>query len=101
MKVYQAVGFLPLLLGVVLYWGQTLVVEWEGQFGYGQVENYGLPAALMEQFRFYDSDANGFIDPFEFSILIQHLDQVLAVYFTDQQLVTLHGYKVFDSCSIG
>ena len=66
----------PLLLLVILYWGQALVLEWEGIFGYGEVEDYGLPEDIMEQFRLFDSNADGFIDPYEFSILKQHLDMV-------------------------
>lgn len=68
--------FLPLFLVVVAYWGQTLLLEWEGQFGYGQVKEYGLPESIMEQFRLYDSDANGYLDPYEFSVLQQHFNEV-------------------------
>ena len=66
----------PLLLLVILYWGQALVLEWEGIFGYGEVEDYGLPGDVMEQFRLFDSNADGSIDPHEFSILIHHLNVV-------------------------
>lgn len=69
-------GFTPLLIVLGFYWHQTLFLEYEGLFGYGQVEDYGLPAALMDQFRLYDTNADGYIDPYEFSFLQYHLDQV-------------------------
>ena len=75
---YQFFGSLPLIAVVVLYWGQTLVIEWEGHFGYGHSKDYGLPAPLMERFRFYDSDADGYIDPYEFSFLQQDLNKVVC-----------------------
>ena len=75
-KIGQFVGFGPLLLVLCMYWGETLLLEYEGHFGYGQVDDYGLPAALMEQFRSYDTDADGFIDPYEFSFLLNQLEQV-------------------------
>lgn len=78
----QLTCYVPLLLVAILCWGDTLFLEWEGQFGYGQVKDYGLPAALMEQFRLYDTDADGYIDPLEFFNLQQHLNKVV---------LTMHG----------
>lgn len=79
-KISQFVGFTPLFIVFLFYWHETLLIEYEGQFGYGQVEDYGLPAEMMELFRSYDSDANGYIDPYEFSFLQENLEQASFVY---------------------
>ncbi len=75
-KSWSLVGFIPLVLVLSLYWSDSLLLEYEALFGYGQAKDYGLPSQLMEQFRMYDTNADGFIDPDEFSFLQHHLDQV-------------------------
>ena len=75
----QLLGIIPLVVLVLMYWGQTLVLEWESRFGYGEVEDYGLPDTLMDQFRAYDTDASGCIDPMEFSMLRYQLEQVISL----------------------
>ena len=66
--------FTPIFLVLVVYFHETVLLEYEGQFGYGRVDDYDLPAQLMEQFMAYDSDASGCIDPYEFSFLQDHLE---------------------------
>ena len=67
---------LPLVLVVTLYWSQTLLDEWEGYFGYGHVEDFGLTSLMAEEFRNFDFNADGCIDPGEFYMLRQHFDKV-------------------------
>ena len=73
---FQLLCLVPLLTLIIFYWSQTAILEWEGLFGYGEVQDYGLPGAVMEQFRLFDSNADGCIDPYEFSLLKHHLDVV-------------------------
>jgi hypothetical protein len=82
----RLLGAVPLFVAIILYGHDTFMQEWEGRFGYGQVEDYGLPQEVMEQFMSYDMDANGYIDPYEFSLLQYHITQVsvtlpVACYF--------------------
>ncbi len=77
--VSQFLGSLPFFFLILLYWADTIVIELEGQFGYGQIQDYGLPPGLMEQFRLYDANADGYIDPYEFSYLEPILYQVCAL----------------------
>jgi hypothetical protein len=72
----RLLGAVPLFVAIILYGHDTFMQEWEGRFGYGQVEDYGLPQEVMEQFMSYDMDANGYIDPYEFSLLQYHITQV-------------------------
>ena len=65
-KLLQLLSCLPLAFVAVIYWGDTVLEQWEDIYGYGTVTDYGLPEMVMEKFRRYDSDADGYIDPYEF-----------------------------------
>ena len=57
---------LPLLAALLLYYAPTVVDEYYAYFGYGSVPMYELPPGVMDVFRVYDVNADGFIDPYEF-----------------------------------
>ena len=57
------------MAGLVLYFLPTLIQEYEAHFGYGEVPFYDLSPGVMDQFRVYDANGDGNIDPFEFVVL--------------------------------
>ena len=65
----KVLGTIPLLLALVLYLGPRIISEWEAYFGYGSAPTYDVPASVLHQFRLFDIDGNGFLDPYEFERL--------------------------------
>ena len=66
---FQLICAIPLVVLSLAFLGDDIRTFWEMTYGYGSVPDYGLPAHIMEQFAQYDGDANGCIDPEEFSIM--------------------------------
>ena len=60
---------LPLLLAVFVYYVPSIMDEYQAYFGYGSAPMYELPAGVMDVFRVYDADGDGYIDPYEFVVL--------------------------------
>ena len=57
---------IPLIAALLLYYAPTVIDEYYAYFGYGSVPMYELPPGVMDVFRVYDVNADGFIDPYEF-----------------------------------
>lgn len=60
---------LPLLLALLVYYVPSIMDEYQAYFGYGSAPMYELPAGVMDVFRVYDADGDGYIDPYEFVVL--------------------------------
>lgn len=60
------VAAVPLLLALLAYRLPVIIDEYEAYFGYGEAPMYELPPGVMDAFRTYDQDGDGFIDPYEF-----------------------------------
>ena len=60
---------LPLVVALGLYFAPSLLDEYEARFGYGEMPTFDLPPGVMDQFRVYDMNGDGSIDPFEFVVL--------------------------------
>lgn len=73
------VSALPLALALIVYWFPTIIDEWEAYFGYGNVQHYDLPPKVMEEFRMFDSNGDGYIDPYEFVGLQSYLQVYVDV----------------------
>ena len=58
---------IPLLLAVLAYNVPTIMSEYVAYFGYGEAPSYDLPPGVMDAFRTYDADGDGFLDPYEFA----------------------------------
>lgn len=60
---------IPLLLALLVYQAPFIIDEYAAYYGYGQVPIYELPPGVMDAFRMYDQDGDGFLDPYEFAPL--------------------------------
>ena len=58
---------IPLLLALLAYYAPTIMDEYAAYYGYGETQRYELPPGVMDAFRSYDHDGNGFLDPYEFA----------------------------------
>lgn len=65
----KLVATLPLIAALVLYLGPQIISEWEAYFGYGHTPNYDVPPSILHQFRLFDVNGDGFLDPYEFERL--------------------------------
>lgn len=59
----------PLLLALLVYQAPFIIDEYAAYYGYGQVPTYELPPGVIDAFRMYDQDGDGFLDPYEFAPL--------------------------------
>ena len=57
---------LPIAIALVLYHLPTIMDEYEAWYGYGDARVYDLPPGVMDQFRVYDVNGDGYLDPYEF-----------------------------------
>lgn len=60
---------IPLLLALLVYQAPAIIDEYAAYYGYGEVPTYELPPGVMDAFRMYDQDGDGFLDPYEFTPL--------------------------------
>ncbi len=61
---------LPLLIALFLYNFPTVMDEYLAWQGYGEARIYAdLPRGVMDQFRVYDTNGDGYLDPYEFVFL--------------------------------
>ena len=67
----KLVATLPLIAALVLYLGPQIISEWEAYFGYGHATSYDVPPSILHQFRLFDINGDGFLDPYEFERLSQ------------------------------
>ena len=65
----KVVGTLPLVAALALYLGPQILSEWEAYFGYGHAPSYDVPPSILHQFRLFDTNGDGFLDPYEFERL--------------------------------
>jgi hypothetical protein len=57
---------IPLLLALLAYNAPTILSEYLAYYGYGEAPSYELPPGVMDAFRTYDLNGDGFLDPYEF-----------------------------------
>ena len=67
----KLLGTLPLIAALVFYMGPQIISEWEAYFGYGHTPSYNVPPSILHQFRLFDVNGDGFLDPYEFEKLSQ------------------------------
>lgn len=61
---------LPIVIALILSNLRTVVDEYRAWRGYGEVRMYAdLPPGVIDQFRVYDANGDGFLDPNEFAAL--------------------------------
>ena len=65
---YVAVS-LPLVLALLVYNARFILDEYLAYYGYGEAPDYELPPGVMDAFRYYDQDGDGYLDPYEFTPL--------------------------------
>ena len=58
---------LPLVLAILAYNARFILDEYVAYYGYGQAPDYELPPGVMDAFRYYDQDGDGYLDPYEFA----------------------------------
>lgn len=71
--IIKLVGTLPLIAALIFYLGPRIIAEWEGYFGYGHTPSYNVPPSILHQFRLFDVNGDGFLDPYEFERLSHQL----------------------------
>ena len=59
----------PLVLALLIYNARFIVDEYVAYHGYGEAPDYELPPGIMDAFRYYDQDGDGYLDPYEFAPL--------------------------------
>ena len=65
----KLLGTVPLLAAIIFYCGPQIISEWEGYFGYGHTPSYDVAPSVLHQFRLFDVNGDGFLDPYEFERL--------------------------------
>lgn len=68
-RCYYICAAIPLVLAFTFYFIPTIIDEWEARYGYGVMPSFDLPPGVMDQFRVYDANGDGCIDPSEFVAL--------------------------------
>lgn len=66
---WKLLPLLPLIAAIVLYFLPTILDKYEAHFGYGEMSSFNISPGIMDQFRVYDANGDGYIDPFEFVVL--------------------------------
>ena len=92
------VSALPLVLALAIYWTPSLFNEWEALFGYGNVQRYEVPPKLMQQFRMFDSNGDGYIDPYEYMALHNYLKTEVGDLCTNRTHVHTCTYTPACTC---
>ena len=60
---------IPLVLALLAYNARFILDEYVAYYGYGEALDYELPPGIMDAFRYYDQDGDGYLDPYEFAPL--------------------------------
>ena len=68
-RCYYVCAAIPLVLAITFYFMPFIIDEWEARYGYGVMPSFDLPPGVMDQFRVYDANGDGCIDPSEFVVL--------------------------------
>lgn len=68
-RCYYVCAAIPLVLAFTFYFMPFIIDEWEARYGYGVTPFFDLPPGVMDQFRVYDANGDGCIDPSEFVAL--------------------------------
>ena len=64
-----ALAAIPLALALLVYNTPFIMEEYSAWYGYGEAPAYELPPGVMDAFRQYDQDGDGYLDPYEFAPL--------------------------------
>lgn len=78
---WKLLAALPLIAALFVYYAPVLLMEWEAHFGYtiASEQIIGLPDYIMDQFRLYDTNGDGYIDPVEFETLYFQVKTVVSL----------------------
>ena len=68
-RCFYVCAAIPLVVAVAIYFVPTILDEWEARYGYGFAPSFDLPPGMMDQFRVYDANGDGCLDPTEFVAL--------------------------------
>lgn len=89
---WHLLALVPLLVAFLIYHIPTIYDEYMARMGlgyffivlltclsllssrYGQAPQFEVPTSVMQQFRVYDANADGRIDPYEFLAIIQDMN---------------------------
>lgn len=83
-RCFYVCAAIPLIIAFAIYFLPTILDEWEARYGYGFAPSFDLPPGVMDQFRVYDADGDGCIDPTEFVALGLRLrEEVCTVLIAD------------------
>ena len=66
---WYALASLAPLLALLAYNARFFLDEYQAYYGYGEAPDYELPPGVMDAFRYYDHDGDGYLDPYEFAPL--------------------------------
>lgn len=78
---FKCLAALPIVLVYLLYQMPSIMDEYEAWRGYGQASQYeGLPPSVLDTFRVYDANADGYIDPYEFAAVTIRMQQDVSIY---------------------
>ena len=71
---------LPIAIGLALYNYKTIHDELQAWRGYGLAAMHeGVSDEVLNQFRMYDVNGDGYIDPYEFDQLIRNVNLEMPV----------------------
>ncbi len=71
---WKCAAAVPLLIALVMFLAPIIVRELEMTIGY-TAPDFQLPQEIMDQFRMYDMDGDGSLDPTEFFDLITQVSE--------------------------
>jgi len=67
--IFQLICAIPLIFVTLFVTRHDLLNFLEMKYGYGTMQNYGLPDGVMKKFNEFDTDLSGCIDPEEFAMM--------------------------------
>lgn len=80
---FKCFAALPIILAYLLYQMPSIIEEYEAWCGYGHASQYdGLPSSVLDLFRVYDTNADGYIDPYEFAAVTIRIHEDVSVRVT-------------------
>ena len=63
---WKLAAALPLVLALIVYLGPVVIKEWDSTYGYTAPTYDDVPEEFLDEFRMYDTNGDGNIDPIEF-----------------------------------